>query len=54
MIRNVLRRWRTASKLRRGRCEWCDAVLPDTGSVDDIYRVCSEDCRSEVELYRMV
>lgn len=54
MLVEWFRRWRTADKLRRGRCSCCDRVLPDSGPVDKLFRTCSDECTSKMELYRMI
>lgn len=34
-------------KLNRGRCENCEAILPDIHPVPG-YRACSEDCATDI------
>ncbi len=43
-----LARWRMNRKLARGRCDWCGAVLPDTGPLDPYYRGCSQQCVNQL------
>ena len=43
----AIARHRTNAKLKRGRCAYCGAILPDIWPIPD-YQACSEDCADEI------